>query len=278
MHPLIIRISRWADAAAITVMALTSRAGRSCRRAAAKMRGLVIQAARWAAATAVSIVTLMSRVLRSWGQTAAKMHPLTLRILHWTNAVAMVIMIMSGWKIYNDSVLFGFLHFPEEIVLGVWAQHALQWHFAFMWVLTINGFVYLGYGFLSGRFRRLLWPIRPREVVAEVLKALTFRLEHDDLTHYNAVQKLLYVGVILVIIVQVVSGIAIWKPVQFSSLVWLFYDFQGARLAHFLGMAAICLFMVVHVTLALLVPRTILAMLTGGPRVNAAPASPSPAH
>ena len=206
-----------------------------------------------------------------------KMHPLILRIVHWTNAVSMVVMIMSGWKIYNDEVLFGFLHFPEEIVLGVWAQHALQWHFAFMWVLTINGLVYLGYGFISGRFRRLLWPIRPRQVLAEVIEALTLRLQHADLTRYNAVQKLLYAGVILVIIVQVISGLALWKPVQFSSLVALFYDFQGVRLAHFLGMGAICMFMVVHVTLALVVPRTVLAMLTGGPRV-ASKSAASPAH
>jgi thiosulfate reductase cytochrome b subunit len=207
-----------------------------------------------------------------------KMHPVTLRVLHWTNVGAMIIMIMSGWKIYNDEVLFGFLHFPEAIVLGVWAQHALQWHFAFMWVLTINGLVYLSYGFLSGRFRRLLWPIRPRQVFAEMVKALTFRLPHDDHTRYNAVQKLLYMGVILLIIVQVISGLAIWKPVQFSSLVAIFYDFQGARLAHFLGMVAICLFMAVHITLALLVPRTILAMLTGGPQVDRRPAAAPPAH
>ena len=280
MHPLIMRISRRANAVAITAMTLMSRAGRSCRRAAAQMRHLVMQAAHWAAAAAIGIMTLMSRVLRSWGRTAAtmKMHPLTIRIVHWTNAVAVMIMIMSGWKIYNDDVLFGFLHFPEQIVLGVWAQHALQWHFAFMWVLTLNGLVYLGYGLFSGRFRRLLWPIRPREVIAEAVKALTFRLSHADLTHYNAVQKLLYAGVILVVVVQVISGLAIWKPVQFSSLVSLFYDFQGARLAHFLGMTAICLFMVVHVTLALVVPRTILAMLTGGPQVNAVPASTSSAH
>ena len=207
-----------------------------------------------------------------------KMHPLIIRTVHWTNAIAMVIMIASGWKIYNDEVLFGFLHFPESIVLGIWAQHALQWHFAFMWVLTINGLVYLGYGIFSGRFRRMLWPIRPREVFSGVVQALTFRLQHTDLTRYNAVQKLLYAGVILVIIVQVISGLAIWKPVQFSSLVSIFYDFQGARLAHFLGMAAICLFMIVHVALALLVPRTILAMLTGGPRLDSVPAASSPSH
>lgn len=204
-----------------------------------------------------------------------KMHPLIVRIVHWTNAAAMIIMITSGWKIYNDEVLFGFLHFPEAIVLGIWAQHALQWHFFGMWVLVLNGLVYLAYGLFSGRFRRMLWPIRPREVINEAIAALTFRLKHSDLTHYNAVQKLLYTGVILVIIVQVVTGLAIWKPVQFSFVVSLFGDFQGARLAHFLGMTAICLFLVIHVALALLVPRTILAMLTGGPKVSPEPTIPA---
>jgi thiosulfate reductase cytochrome b subunit len=151
-----------------------------------------------------------------------------------------------------------------------------------MWVLMINGLVYLAYGLLSGRFRRMLWPIRPREVIGEMIAALTFRLKHMDLTHYNAVQKLLYVGVIFVIIVQVISGLAIWKPVQFSFLVSLFGDFQGARLVHFLGMTAICLFMVVHIALALLVPRTILAMFTGGPKIGTAAeadtTTPSTAH
>ena len=221
------------------------------------------------------------------GRTAMnrKMHPTIIRFAHWTNAVAMITLIMSGWKIYNDEVLFGVLHFPESIVLGIWAQHALQWHFFAMWVLVLNGLVYLVYGLFSGRFLRMLWPIRPREVIAEMVQALTFRLKHADLTHYNAVQKLLYVGIILVIIMQVVSGLAIWKPVQFSNLVSLFYDFQGARLAHFIGMAAICLFIMVHVTLALLVPRTILGMLTGGPRVltrgarvTPAPHASNPAH
>ncbi|ABS66213.1 cytochrome b/b6 domain-containing protein [Xanthobacter versatilis] len=198
-----------------------------------------------------------------------RMHPLPIRIMHWTNALSMIIMIGSGWKIYNDEVIFGFLHFPQDIVLGIWAQHALQWHFFGMWILAFNGLFYLAYGIATGRFARLFFPIRPREVVAEMVAALTFRLKHADLTHYNAVQKVLYVGVIAIIIVQVVSGLAIWKPVQFSFLVSLFGGFQGARLAHFLGMAAIVGFMVVHVALALLVPRTILAMLTGGPAVPA---------
>lgn len=205
-----------------------------------------------------------------------KMHPVAIRIMHWTNAIAMIIMIMSGWKIYNDEVIFGFLHFPDAVTLGPWAQHGLQWHFFGMWVLGLNGLAYLVYGIATGRFRRLLLPISPREVIREALAALSFRLQHADLTHYNAVQKTLYVGVILVIILQVISGLAIWKPVQFSFLTALFYDFQGARLAHFFGMTAICLFMVVHIALALLVPKTLLAMITGGPRVNDDPASRAP--
>lgn len=200
--------------------------------------------------------------------------------MHWTNAIAMIVMIGSGWKIYNDEVIFGFLHFPQAIVLGVWAQHALQWHFFGMWVLVLNGVAYLAYGIATGRFARLLFPIRPREVIAEAVAALTFRLKHQDLTHYNAVQKLLYVGVITIIVVQVASGLAIWKPVQFSGLVSMFGGFQSARLIHFLGMAAIVLFMVVHVALALLVPKTLLAMFTGGPRLadpDTLPADGAPA-
>jgi len=196
-----------------------------------------------------------------------RMHPLPLRIMHWINAVSMILMVMSGWKIYNDEVIFGFLHFPDAVTLGIWAQHALQWHFFVMWILMLNGLCYLIYGIFTGRFRRMLLPIRVRELIQEIVAAFTFRLKHADLTHYNTVQKLLYVGVILIIILQVITGIAIWKPVQFSGLVSLLGGFQGARLVHFLGMAAIVLFVLVHVTLALLVPKTILAMLTGGPRV-----------
>ena len=199
---------------------------------------------------------------------APRMHPLVLRLMHWTNAFAMIVMILSGWKIYNDDVLFGILHFPDDIVLGIWAQHALQWHFFGMWILVVNGLAYLAYGLASGRFRRLLVPLSPREVLQQVIDALRFRLAHADLVHYNAVQKTLYIGIILVGIVQVISGIALWKPVQFSFLISLFYDFQGARLVHFIGMSVIVLFLLVHVTLALLVPKTLVAMLSGGPRID----------
>ncbi len=196
------------------------------------------------------------------------LHPWPLRVMHWINALAMLLLIGSGWKIYNDEVLFGWLHFPDWITIGGEAQGALQWHFFAMWVLMLNGLAYLAYGFATGHFRRKFLPIRVAEFVGDVRDALALRLSHTDITRYNAVQKLLYTGIILVIVVQVLSGWAIWKPVQLSELVPLFGGFQGARLVHFLGMAAIVGFLVIHVALALIVPRTIGAMITGGPKVD----------
>jgi thiosulfate reductase cytochrome b subunit len=197
-----------------------------------------------------------------------RLHPLPVRLMHWVNAIAMIIMITSGWKIYNDEVIFGWLHFPDELTLGKWAQHGLQWHFFGMWILVLNGLAYLSYGIITGRFRRKFLPVSWRELLATVRDALAFRLKHDDLTQYNAVQKLLYIGIILVGIVVVLSGLSIWKPVQLSELATLFYDFQTARLVHFLCMTAIVLFLIVHVALTLIVPRSLLAMLTGGPIVK----------
>jgi thiosulfate reductase cytochrome b subunit len=207
-----------------------------------------------------------------------RLHPLPVRVMHWVNAIAMIIMITSGWKIYNDEVIFGWLHFPEEITLGKWAQHGLQWHFFGMWILVLNGLAYLSYGIITGRFRRKFLPVSWRELLATMRDALAFRLKHDDLTQYNAVQKLLYIGIILVGIVVVLSGLSIWKPVQFSELATLFYDFQTARLVHFLCMTAIVLFLIVHVALTLLVPQSLVAMLTGGPivKVEEPPADTQP--
>jgi len=196
-----------------------------------------------------------------------RLHPLPLRIMHWLNAVAMIVMITSGWGIYNDSVIIGGLHFAHALRLGSWAAESLLWHLAGMWLLMINGFFYLLYGLVTGRFRERLFPIGIADLVQTVRDTLHLRIAHDDLTRYNAVQKLLYVVVVIAGISQVVTGMAIWKPVQFSGLVSLFGGFQGARLVHFLGMAVIVGFLVVHVALSLLVPRTLWAMLAGGPRI-----------
>ena len=189
-------------------------------------------------------------------------HPAWVRITHWINALAVLVMIGSGWEIYNASPLFGF-RFPGSITLGGWLAGALLWHFAAMWVLAINGLVYLALGFLTGRFRRKLLPIRPGDVVADVKAALTFKLSHDDISVYNSVQRLLYVGVILAGVVIVLSGLAIWKPIQLQELTAVFGGYDAARYVHFFAMATIVGFLAVHVLLALIVPKSLKAMVTG---------------
>jgi len=175
---------------------------------------------------------------------------------------AHLVMIGSGWQIYNASPLFDFV-FPRQIALGNWLAGALLWHFAAMWVFVINGIVYVTLGIVTGRFRRKLYSIRPKDVIADLRAALTFKLSHEDLSHYNAVQKLLYTGVILAGVVIVLSGLSIWKPVQFQELTALFGGYDTARYVHFLAMAAIVGFLVVHVALALVVPKSLRAMITG---------------
>jgi thiosulfate reductase cytochrome b subunit len=187
-------------------------------------------------------------------------HPVWVRVTHWINAIAMIVMILSGWQIYNASPLFPF-DFP--IGLGGWLAGALLWHFAAMWLLVINGLVYLTLGIATGRFQHKLFPIRPSEVVRDLLAALRGTLSHADLSVYNAVQRLLYLGVILAGIAVVLSGLSIWKPVQFQALTAFFGGYNTARYVHFAAMSAIVAFLVVHVTLAVLVPKSLRAMIIG---------------
>ena len=199
---------------------------------------------------------------------ARRLHPWPVRIMHWINAVVMLIMITSGWGIYDDSVIIRGLHFSGLFRLGGWAAESLQWHFAGMWLLMLNGLAYLIYGFATGRFRERLLPIRVGDVIKTVRDTLRFRIAHDDLATYNAVQKILYIVAIGAGVAQVVTGFAVWKPVQLSWLVALLGGFQGARIFHFAGMSILVGFLVIHVALALLVPSTMWAMLTGGPRLS----------
>ena len=192
----------------------------------------------------------------------AAIHPVWVRVTHWINVIAMVVMIGSGWEIYNASPLFPF-RFPSGITLGGWLAGALLWHFAAMWLLVVNGLVYVALGLATGRFRRKLTPIRPGDVLADAKAALTGKLAHDDLSVYNAVQKLLYLGVILAGVVIVLSGLAIWKPIQLQELTAVFGGYDAARYVHFFAMAAIVGFLVVHVVMALLVPKSLRAMITG---------------
>ena len=187
-------------------------------------------------------------------------HPIWVRITHWINAAALILMIGSGWTIYNASPLFPFV-FP--IGIGHWLAGALLVHFAAMWVLVVTGLIYLTLGIASGRFRRKLFPIRLSEVLRDLQAALRGKLTHEDLSVYNAVQRPLYVGAILAGMVAVLSGISIWKPVQVQELTAVFGGYDAARFVHFFAMAAITGFLVVHVALALIVPKSLRAMLIG---------------
>jgi len=189
-------------------------------------------------------------------------HPLYVRVTHWINALAVLTMLGSGWQIYNASPLFAFT-FPSGMTLGGWLAGGLLWHFAAMWVLIANGLVYVTLGLATGRFRERLLPIRPGELVRDLGAALTGRLRHDDLARYNAVQKLLYAGILLTGLVIVASGLAIWKPVQLRELAALFGGYEGARLVHFFAMVAIVLFLVLHVVMAFVVPKSLRAMIRG---------------
>jgi len=192
----------------------------------------------------------------------AAIHPRWVRICHWINALAILTMIGSGWQIYNASPLFEFT-FSRHIALGNWLAGALLWHFAAMWILVINGIIYITLGVITGRFRRKLLPIRTSDVIADVKAALTFKLAHDDLSHYNAVQKLLYAGVILAGVIIVLSGLSIWKPVQLQELTAIFGGYDAARYVHFFAMSAIVGFLIIHIALALIVPKSLRAMVTG---------------
>ncbi|MBB5503051.1 cytochrome b/b6 domain-containing protein [Paraburkholderia sp. MM5384-R2] len=185
------------------------------------------------------------------------------RITHWINAVAVVLMVMSGWQIYDASPIFPAIEFPPSITLGGWLAGALQWHFAVMWLLVANFIVYLALNLATGRFRRKLLPVRPKQLVADLLAALSGHLKHDDLAHYNSVQKLAYLVVIADILLIVLSGLAIWKSVQFPLLRTLMGGYDNARVVHFMCMSVLVAFFVIHVAMVALVPRSLLLMLRG---------------
>jgi len=205
-------------------------------------------------------------------------HAIVVRLSHWLMVLSILVLIGSGWRIYNSAPIFPFT-FPEQFTLGgdvdaALARHndpgvatAIAWHFAAMWGLLLAFLAFVLWGALSGHFRRDFLPVRPAEVWHDLIAALTFRLDHR-LGHYNAVQKLLYWAALLGAGLMLLSGIAIWKPVQTYPLEALFGGFQGARIVHFLVMTGLVLFLVVHVALVILVPKTLRAMITGSATEN----------
>jgi thiosulfate reductase cytochrome b subunit len=195
-------------------------------------------------------------------------HPLIVRVTHWINALAILVMVTSGWRIYNASPLFPF-RIPGELTLGGWLAGALQWHFAAMWLFVLNGTVYVGYGIASGHFRRKLLPLTPQAVWRDVVAAFRGRLAHADLSMYNAAQRAAYLAIILCLAILVLSGLVIWKPVQFHAIGQLMGDYEGARYLHFGAMALTVLIVLVHIVMVILVPRSFPTMITGRTRRTA---------
>jgi len=189
-------------------------------------------------------------------------HPLWLRFCHWVNAIAIVLMVMSGWRIYNASPLFSFT-FPDALTLGGWLGGALQWHFAAMWLFGLNGVLYLAMNILSGRMRQRFLPLSAHQLKNDLLQAFKGRLLHTDLRHYNMVQKCAYLLVSIAGIVLVSSGLVVWKSVQFPLLRTLMGGYDAARMVHFYAMSFICSFVIVHLVMVALVPKTLLLMLRG---------------
>ncbi|MBK1721205.1 cytochrome b/b6 domain-containing protein [Thiocystis violacea] len=192
----------------------------------------------------------------------ALVHPLWLRLTHWLNALAVVILVMSGWRIYNASPLFDF-RFANDITLGGWLGGAIQWHFAAMWLLAANGLIYLGLNVVSGRLWRRFLPVSPRAFLADIKAALRGRLSHADPHRYNAVQRAAYLFVMLDSLLLVLSGLVIWKSVQFPLLRELLGGYDTARYIHFFAMTGLVGFVVVHLAMVALVPRTLLTMIRG---------------
>jgi thiosulfate reductase cytochrome b subunit len=193
-----------------------------------------------------------------------KIHAPFVRVFHWLNAIGIVLMVMSGWRIYNAAPLFDFT-FPSGITLGGWLGGAIRWHFAAMWLLVANFLAYLVLGIATGHFKRRFFPLTPQQFASDFKSALQSKLPHSATT-YNAVQKASYIGVLLAILLTIISGGVVWKPVQLQELGALMGGYEGARLVHFLGMSAICAFIIMHLALVLIVPGTLLPMIRGWAR------------
>jgi thiosulfate reductase cytochrome b subunit len=189
-------------------------------------------------------------------------HPWALRVMHWLSAVGIITLIGSGRQIYNASPLLPFT-FPEWATIGQWLGGAIAWHLAAIWLLMLNGLTYVIWGFASGHFREKLWPVTPHAGLRDARAALRFRLPHE-VGVYNAVQQLLYLGVIALGSLAVLSGLAVWKPVQ----LWPLSDLLGgvflSRVVHFIAMTGSGLFFVVHLLLVALAPRVLPPMIIGG--------------
>lgn len=189
-------------------------------------------------------------------------HPVWMRLTHWLNALAVLVLVTSGWRIYNAAPFFPF-NIPSAITLGGWLGGALQWHFAAMWLLAANGVIYLTLNMASGRLFSKFFPLSISGIWHDALAALRGKLSHADPRRYNSVQRFAYLFVMLDIVLLVLSGLVLWKSVQFAVLRDLLGGYDLARRIHFFAMAGLVAFVAVHLVMVALVPRTLLTMLSG---------------
>jgi len=190
-----------------------------------------------------------------------------MRIGHWLNALAVLVLVTSGWRIYNAAPFFPF-EIPKAITLGGWLGGALQWHFAAMWLLGLNGIVYLAMNIATGRLFTKFFPLSPVGIWRDAMAALRGQLSHADPRRYNGVQRFAYLFVMLDIVLLVLSGLVLWKSVQFGLLRELLGGYEFARRIHFVAMALLVGFVAVHLVMVALVPKTLLTMLSGRAGAN----------
>src|SRR3954468_17360829 len=205
-----------------------------------------------------------------------KRHHAVVRITHWVNVVALTIMVGSGLRIFNAypdfarkgetfcCYPFAGKSFPHWAVFGGWLAGARNWHFAMMWVLVLNGLVYLGFVYLHGEWRDLVPRRGDIRDSAQMLRFYLFlRRDHPIQGKHNALQKGAYFALPLVAAMAVLSGLAIWKPVELAPLTRLLGGYVWARYWHFMAMVIIVAMSVVHIFMVFTVdPYSIRSMVT----------------
>ncbi|MDX2039072.1 MAG: cytochrome b/b6 domain-containing protein [Isosphaeraceae bacterium] len=190
-------------------------------------------------------------------------HSLPTRIFHWVNAVALGIMIWSGILIYwahdvYEIRIFGrtiLKFFPSWFYTNpLWQidhrlAEGMAWHFSALWIFALNGLAYVIYTAASGEWKHLVPNLStPRDALHVVLHDLGIRKEPLPRAKFNGAQRIAYTGVVMMGAGSILSGIAIYKPVQFDWLRSLLGGYEAARLIHFLLTLGYVAFFVIHIS------------------------------
>ena len=183
------------------------------------------------------------------------------RIIHWLNAISVLALISSGWAIYNAAPFYPF-EFPKAVGLGGGLTGALRWHFAFMWVFAAATLSLIVIRVLARRGGPRILPLAPRGISNELHQVLRLRLRHEAGIYLN-LQRMIYLGLLALFVAVMLSGLALWKPVQLQWVADGIGGYEIARRIHFWSMAGIAVFVVVHLTMVALVPSSLIRMGLG---------------